>query len=67
MSTGVGQALEATRGSLAFSPPFMENRGTRYVGQWCAWSDFFKELFSYCVEVGSTEVRGEAGVCVQER
>ena len=28
MSTGVGQALEATRGSLAFSPPFMENRGT---------------------------------------
>ena len=65
MSTGVGQALEATGGSLAFSPPFMENCGMQKVGQWCAWSDFFKELFSCCVEVGSTEVTGEAGVWVQ--
>ena len=66
MSTGVHQALEATGGSLAFSPPFMENHGMQKLGQWCAWSDFFKELFSYCVEVGSTEVTWEAGVWVQE-
>lgn len=53
----MGQALEATVRGLGFSPPLRENHGMVQVGQW---NDFFKELFSYCVEVRSKEVRREA-------